>query len=92
MHFSIFFHEKAVKELKKVDNSIRERIKKEIKELANNSEKGKHLHYCNFWSLRIGDYRAIYELKKEEKTIIILHIGHRDNVYEDLRKIMALNK
>ena len=88
MSFQIFFHEKAVLEIRKFDNSIKERIKKEIKFLGNFPEKGKHLHYCNFWSLRIGDYRVIYEIKKQEQKIIVLHISHKKNVYEDFTKLV----
>ena len=48
---------------------------------------GKHLKYSHFWSLRIGDYRAIYEIKRNEKKVIVLFIGHRDDVYEDFSKL-----
>ena len=87
MPFQVFFHEKAAAELRKMDNPIKERIKKEIKTLENYPEKGKHLHYCGFWSLRAGDYRAIYEIKKSEEKIIILHVGHRKDIYEDFTKL-----
>ncbi|MEK6973159.1 MAG: type II toxin-antitoxin system RelE/ParE family toxin [archaeon] len=87
MPFQICFHAKAASEFKKFDNSIQERLKKEIKALETNPEKGKHLHYCNFWSLRIGDYRAIYEIKKPEDKIIILYLGHRKNIYSDFTKL-----
>jgi mRNA interferase RelE/StbE len=87
MPIEIFFHKRAAQELKKLDKPTKERIKKEINELAKNPEKGKHLQYCNFRSLRIGDYRAIYEIKKQEQKIIILYIGHRKNVYEEFEKL-----
>ena len=51
---------------------------------------GKKLKYSNFWSLRTGDYRTIYEIDKERKIIIILFIGHRKNVYDDLSKLLFL--
>ena len=87
MAFEILFGEKAARELRKLDNFTKERIKKELKELEKNPKKGKHLQYCNFWSLRIGDYRAIYELKKQEQKIIVLFVGHRKHVYEDFAKL-----
>ena len=88
MPFKIFFYKKAVSEIEKLDKPTKERIKKEIKELQKNSEKGQHLHYCDFWSLRIGDYRAIYEIKKQEQKIVILYVGHRKHVYEDFTKLL----
>jgi len=32
---------------------------------------------------RVGDYRAIYEIDDEKKTVIILFIGHRRDVYDE---------
>lgn len=29
----------------------------------------------------IGDYRAIYEIDKQNKKVIVLYIGHRSEVY-----------
>ncbi len=87
MAFKIFFHPKAVKEFRRLDKPIRERVKKETGKLKENSQKGKHLHYSNFYSLRIGDYRVIYEIKKTRQTIIVLYIGHRKHVYEDFSKL-----
>ena len=87
MPFKVFFHKKASKELGKIDLQNRERIKKEISELEKTPQKGKHLHYCGFWSFRTGEYRAIYEIKKRENSVIVLLIGHRKNVYEDFTKL-----
>lgn len=88
MAFEVFFHKKAFSELKKLDKPVEERIKKEVSGLASNPEKGKHLRHCNFWSLRVGDHRAIYEIKKQEQKVIILFVGHRKNVYDDLTKLI----
>ena len=32
---------------------------------------------------RIGDYRAIYRLDKEEKVLIVERLGHRREIYDD---------
>ena len=31
--------------------------------------------------LRVGDYRVIYEILRDEETIVIHAIGHRSDVY-----------
>lgn len=87
MKFGIYFHKKAARELGKLEGQAQRRIKDEISELERNPEKGKHLRYCNFWSLRIGDYRAIYEIRRQENMVVILFIGHRKNVYDDFAKL-----
>ena len=32
--------------------------------------------------LRVGDYRIVFQIDKEEQRIIILFVGHRNNVYK----------
>ena len=85
--FNIFLHPLADKFLKKIEKNISDQIKKKLKELREFPKRGKPLKYTNFWSLRIGDYRAIYEIKQKEKKIVVLFIGHRDNVYDDISKL-----
>ncbi|MBU0898269.1 MAG: type II toxin-antitoxin system RelE/ParE family toxin [Nanoarchaeota archaeon] len=85
--YSIFLHPLADKFLKDSDKVVGEQIKKKLRELKEFPERGKPLKYTNFWSLRIGDYRAIYEIHKKENKIIVLFIGHRSNVYDDVSKL-----
>ena len=33
------------------------------------------------WRIRVGDYRVIYEIDDDQRTVAILHIGHRRDVY-----------
>lgn len=86
--FNILLHPVAAKFLEKIDVETCRQIKKKIKELKHESKrKGKHLRYTPFWSLRIGNYRAIYEVQNNEKKIVVLFIGHRDDVYDDFSKL-----
>jgi mRNA interferase RelE/StbE len=87
--FTVLLHPKAAKELERLDKSTRHRIREGLKELQINPEKmGKRLKPSDFWSLRIGDYRAIYEIDSSRKQVIILFIGHRSKVYDDFSKIL----
>ena len=49
---------------------------------------GKKLKHSDYWRLRIGDYRAIYEIDYETKQIIVLFIGHRKDVYDDFSRLI----
>ena len=81
-------HPLAAKFFNNVDKEVGKRIKKKLHDLREFPEqRGKHLRYTQFWSLRIGDYRAIYEIKQKEKTVIVLFVGHRDDVYDDFTKL-----
>ncbi|MBS7632836.1 type II toxin-antitoxin system RelE/ParE family toxin [Candidatus Bathyarchaeota archaeon] len=88
MTFTVLLHPKAVKELEKIGNTIKARIVERLRDLKDNPERvGKILKHSNFWSLRVGDYRAIYEIDRTKKQVIILFIGHRKKVYDDFSKL-----
>jgi len=85
----VFLHPKAAKALEKLDANNKVRIKEAMKELAGNPEKvGKQLKLSEFWSLPIGDYRAIYEIDREKNRVIVIFIGHREKVYSDFAKML----
>ena len=89
MSYTILLHPKANDELNKLDKQIAQRIKKSLKELQEEPEKkGTKLRYTDFWRIRIGDYRAIYEIDNRGKRVIILYIGHRSSVYDDFSKVV----
>ena len=86
--FDVLLHPDAAKSFGRLDKKIQDNTRKKLSELNEFPEqRGKHLRYTQFWSLRIGDYRAIYEVKKNENRVIVLFIGHRENVYDDFSKL-----
>jgi len=38
--------------------------------------------------MRIGDYRAIYQIDENKQQVFILFIGHRSTVYDDFLKML----
>jgi mRNA interferase RelE/StbE len=81
-------HPKAAEFLDKSDTAKASRIKKRLIELKDDPVKlGKGLRYTDYWSLRIGDYRAIYLINEAEKQVVVLFIGNRKNVYDDFSKL-----
>jgi len=87
--FTVLLHPKAAKELERLDKPTKHRIRECLKQLRSNPEKmGKRLRPSEFWSLRIGDYRAVYEIDSNRSQVIILFIGHRSKVYDDFSKIL----
>ena len=86
MTYTILLHPKAAKALTKTKEKTR--IIKKLKELKTQPEKaGKHLKHSEFYSLRIGEYRTIYEIDTNKKQVFILYIGHRKKVYDDFSKL-----
>ncbi len=58
-----------------------------VKELERTPEKGDQMKPSQFRRLRVGDYRVIYEIDMQSKRVIVLHIGHRKNVYDDFTRL-----
>jgi len=86
--FTILLHPKAAKALEKIQKPMRSRIIRKLRELEDSPERaGKPLKYSSFWSLRIGDYRAIYEIYRDKSQVVVLFIGHRKKVYSDFSKM-----
>jgi mRNA-degrading endonuclease RelE of RelBE toxin-antitoxin system len=87
--FRVLLHPTAAKALKKLDDANRARMRKALGELTVDPWKaGKPLHPSDFWSVRAGDYRAIYEIDADQKQVTVLFIGHRKKVYDDFTKML----
>jgi mRNA interferase RelE/StbE len=39
---------------------------------------------AGLWRIRQGDYRIVYSIDDSQKTVIILRIGHRREIYRSL--------
>jgi len=86
--FSVFLHPKAAKALERIKESVRLRIVERLRELRDSLERvGKRLRFSDFWSLRVGDYRVIYEIDRGKNRVIVLFVGHRRKVYDDFSKM-----
>jgi len=89
LKYRVFLHPKAAEFLRKLRHPLREKIKNNLRELEESPEqKGQRLKYSPFYRLRIGDYRAIYEIHKEEGKVVVLFIGHRRKVYDDFSRLL----
>ncbi len=87
MRFQVLLHPKAIGALKKLDRQAAFEIKEKLVKLETNPNFGKRLKYSDFLSLRVGNYRVIYEIDWKEKRVIVLYVGHRKNVYDDFSRM-----
>jgi len=89
LSFNILLHPKAARFLKKLERSLRDRIIGDIRQLEESpQEKGERLIHSPFWRLRVGDYRVIYEIDRNQRKVIILFIGHRRDVYDEFSRLL----
>ena len=88
MVYKILLHPKANAFLETVGTDLRSRIRDGLLALGPDPKKGTRLKQSEFWRLRIGDYRAIYEIDHEARSVIILFLGHRKVVYDDFSRLL----
>jgi mRNA-degrading endonuclease RelE of RelBE toxin-antitoxin system len=83
MSYSIKIEREAYKSLAKVPKTERIKIIGTISGLADNYETGKQLKgkLKKLKSIRVGDYRIIYETIQADSLILIAKINHRKDVY-----------
>ena len=82
--YSIFIKPSAIKELKKLPEKNQSKVFQTIHqlELYPRPIGGKKLKGSEHrWRIRIGDYRILYELNTDTKTVEIFRILHRKDVY-----------
>ena len=88
MSFAVLLHPKAAEELEKLEGATKARIVERLRDLKDNPERaGKLLKPSNFRRLRVGDYRAIYEIDRAKRQVIVLFVGHRKRVYDDFSRL-----
>ncbi len=85
MSFEIIWSETAVKELKRIDRSIAKRIFEAVTKLQENPYHNvTKLVNSPYYRLRVGDYRVILDIKKNQLRILVIKIGHRKKIYKSI--------
>ncbi len=82
MNYKLKFIPTALKEWKKLDNTIQIRFKKKLKEiliepqLSNNQLRG----FKNYYKikLKVSGYRLVYEVIEDQVCILVITIGKRN--------------
>lgn len=84
MPYTILFTKEVVKDVEKLDNSVKKQIHKKLlhfKDLEDIKVVAKklHNHEAGEYRLRVGNFRIIFDLDKHR--IVVLRIQHRKDVY-----------
>ena len=83
MTYEVFFSDLALKQLRKLDLEIRQRIIAMIERIRiRPDDYVRKLVGDDGYRLRVGNYRVIMDLDREKLIILVLRIGHRRNVYD----------
>ena len=88
MTYRVEFTEAARRELKKLDRytagMIMGWIRKNLEGCDDPRRHGKGLtaNRSGQWRYRVGDYRLLAEIQEERIVILVLHVGHRSEIYK----------
>jgi len=82
--YTVLILPSAQKQLSKLPNNVATRIEDKMLELENDPRPPgcKKLKGRDAYRIRIGDYRAIYEIQDAKLIVTVITIGDRKNVYE----------
>ncbi len=83
--YSIGIKQSARRELDALDDATFARIDRKILALAENPRPNgckKLKGFADQWRIRIGDYRVVYSIDDLDRTVTIMHVAHRREVYE----------
>ncbi len=87
MPWTVELLEDMFKALEQIDATTRNRIRRFIRERLqgtdNPRQRGKALtgNRAGLWCYRVGDYRLICRLQDARLVVLVVEIGHRNDVY-----------
>ena len=85
MPYTLLYSLRALRDLKALPRDIQSRILSTLEGLAKQADpvrEVKRLQNSPLYSLRVGSYRVILDIRKRKITIFVLPIGPRRHVYE----------
>lgn len=89
MSWTIKVSSKAEKYFKRLDNNIKQRIKEILSEMSLLTNPREHFsvkpltgQLKGFYRLKVGDYRIIFSILKEDRIIAVVNIAPRGDVYK----------
>jgi mRNA interferase RelE/StbE len=87
MAWSVEVTPTARKQLEELDPPIARRIlsflSQRVEKLDDPRQIGERLHgtLSQFWKYRVGDYRLICSLEHDRFVVLVLRVGHRQEIY-----------
>ena len=83
MSYRVEFTKRAVKQLEEIDTPFYGQIKSAIQALSENPQPAgcKKLKGIPGYRIRIGDYRAVYEIADQILLVQVTKVGNRKNIY-----------
>jgi len=87
MAYSIELKKSVEKDIRKIPKKEIRRIVEAMEGLAKEPRSSGSMKIKateRTYRIRVGDYRVIYQIDDEEKTVLVTHIRHRKDAYRNI--------
>jgi mRNA interferase RelE/StbE len=82
--YQVTWSQRAKKDLEALDKEIRSRITAKVESIKEKPfDYVKHLVGVPLYSLRVGNYRVILDIKINQMLIFVIKVGHRKSIYNE---------
>ena len=85
MPYNLEITSEAEDGLDRLDRPVEQRVRRKLRWLAENAALYRHEpmtgQYSGSYRIQIGVYRAVYDLDRENRRIIVLEVSHRRDAY-----------
>ena len=90
MTWTVRYTETAAKAIKKLDPTVRERVRAAIDAMREDPHRGKPLQLTlkGLYSWRTGDWRIVYRIERQRIEVVHATVGHRREVYTRVRSLL----
>jgi len=90
LNWTVRYTETAAKAIKKLDPTVRERVRAAIDALREDPHRGKPLQLTlkGLYSWRTGDWRIVYRIERQRIEVVHATVGHRREVYTRVRSLL----
>ncbi len=83
--YKVIFKKEAAKSLTKLPHNVAKTIREKLEDIAADPyadhPNAKKLQGREGYRLRVGDWRVIYEIQKDQLVILVLRVASRGDVY-----------
>jgi mRNA interferase RelE/StbE len=88
MTWLVVFSPGAAKIVRSLAPDLKRAVREALRAIAAQPDLGKPLvrELLGLYSYRVRRYRIVYALERSTKSIQIVAVGHRDDIYESLSK------
>lgn len=81
--YALLLSKRFDRDFSKLDKEVQNRVVEKLEEISGNPRAGKPLRgrLRGLYSARVGDYRVVYQVSDEKRTVAVVTVRHRKVVY-----------